>query len=181
MIARGVANIDGPSGGAFAGHDARVTHGDEAPAVGMIDGFLRHPDGGDDADHVHDMQQRHEGNESNATGHCTTHDEPGRHRHTNTRGDRLRTAPSELIAVAPRRELRTLRLADAHQLRTVGQAGQSDIVRAHPHARIAKRSLALLDRLPPLVERCEIPALTATADDPEPTVARVECDATSDG
>src|SRR5690606_2785828 len=96
------------------------------------------------------------------------------------RRDPLATSP-ELVAVPPRRELRSQRLADANQLEPLRQPGQSDVLRRDPLPRPAERSLTRFDRLPALLERREVPTLAVAADDPEPTLRRVERQPSPDG
>ena len=62
-------------------------------------------------------------------------------------------ATAELVAIPPRRKLRTERLADAHERRSVAKLRQTDVVGRNSLACIAVQSFRLLDRLPPLLER----------------------------
>ena len=83
-------------------------------------------------------------------------------------------AAAELVAVAPRRHLRTLRIADAHELEPFLEPRETDLVGGHAQPGGAEGALALLDRLPALLERGEVPALALPAHDPEPALRRVE-------
>jgi hypothetical protein len=47
--------------------------------------------------------------------------------------------------------------------------------------RRAKAALAVVDRLPTLLDRGEVPARAATADDPEPALLRIEREPPPDG
>ena len=86
----------------------------------------------------------------------------------------------KLVSVPPRRHLRPLRLAYAHQGRAVSDPREPDVVRGDPKPRVAKRPLALLDRFPPFFERREVPALARAAHDPQSSLRGVERQATAD-
>src|SRR6185312_13667235 len=88
-------------------------------------------------------------------------------------------APAELIAVAPRREFRPERLADAHQRRTVAKLRQPDVVGRHTTSRVTKQSLGSLDSLPALFERREVPALAMWTHDPQASLGGVKREAPS--
>src|SRR5688500_7645828 len=88
--------------------------------------------------------------------------------------DPVASPATELIAISPGGELRTLRDADAHDLEPLLQPGEADVLGRRPEARVAEAALALLDRLPPLLERREVPPLASTADDPQPSLRRVK-------
>ena len=92
----------------------------------------------------------------------------------------LRSPLSELIAVAPGRKLRAERLADSNQRRSVTDLREPNVVRRHPFAGIAIQLFGLLNRLPPFVERREVPALTRPADHPQSAARSVERQAFSD-
>src|SRR4029079_2225461 len=98
-------------------------------------------------------------------------------------GDRdLPSAPaSELITVAPGRELRPLRRADANERRSVAQLGEANIVGRHALARVPKQLLRRLDRFPPVLERREVPSLATRTYDPQPSFRRVEREPLPDG
>ena len=83
-------------------------------------------------------------------------------------------AASELVAIAPRRHLRTLRITDAHELEPFLEPRETDLVGGHAQPGGAEGALALLDRLPALLERREVPPLALPAHDPEPALRRVE-------
>src|SRR5205823_973122 len=83
-------------------------------------------------------------------------------------------APAELVAVAPRRELGTQRLADPDQDRAVAELRHSDVFRGDPATRDAVDLFRLLDRLPALLERGEVPSLAVGADHPEAALGRIE-------
>src|SRR5688572_12124579 len=95
------------------------------------------------------------------------------------RVDEMTASPAaELIAVSPRGHLGTQRGADAHELQPFAQPGQSDVVGGRAQTRLGEQALALLDRLPALLERGEVPPLAGPAHDPEPPLRRVERKAT---
>src|SRR5262249_42207219 len=80
----------------------------------------------------------------------------------------LRATPAELVAVAPGRELGTLRLTDAHERRAVGHLREPDVVGRDAFPRVSIELLGLFDRLPAFVEGREVPALAAAAHHPQP-------------
>src|SRR5690606_16419885 len=90
------------------------------------------------------------------------------------------TAP-ELVAVAPRRKLRSQRLANADEVEPIRRPRQTHILRGHPLARIAIQPLARLNGLPALFERREAPAFARAADDPQPAATRVKRQSATDG
>jgi hypothetical protein len=96
-------------------------------------------------------------------------------------GHRSPLPAPKLIAVPPRGELRTKRLADPNQLEPVGDSRQPDVVGRNAKARSPKEPFTLFDRFPALLERREIPPLAATAHDPQPTTRGVECQAAPNG
>ena len=83
-------------------------------------------------------------------------------------------AAIESRSVPPRGELRTQRRPDAHQLETIGEPRQTDVVGRHPKRGGAKATLALIDRVQALVEWGKIPPPTSLAYDPETALVRVE-------
>ena len=88
---------------------------------------------------------------------------PTDHREASAGDDNLpRTATSELISVSPRGELRPHRRANTDELRAVGEPRQSDLRRGDAAPRVTVELLRLLDRLPALIERREVPALVVT-------------------
>src|SRR6185437_3936418 len=89
--------------------------------------------------------------------------------------------PRETRAVSPRRGLGEQRRSDAHELERSAESGETDVVGRHAKPRAAKQSLGVVDRFPALVERCEVPATAAGADDPEPSLSRIERQAPADG
>ena len=91
-------------------------------------------------------------------------------------GDELRPpAPrAEVAAIAPRGELRAQRRADADQLESVAKPRETDVVGRHAHVGAAKGALALLDRLPTLLERREIPSPAVMSRRPTAVPTRVE-------
>src|SRR5207302_3894270 len=92
--------------------------------------------------------------------HWPEHDEAAYRGNTRRGQQHALPAPApKLIAVAPRRHLRSQRVTDAHQLETFPQLGETDVVGGDAKARAGEEPLALLDRLPALLERCQIPAL----------------------
>src|SRR5262249_31931011 len=88
--------------------------------------------------------------------------------------------PTELIAVSPRGEFRAQRLADANERQPVAQLGEPDVVRRDPASRVTVPLLGLLDRLPALFQRREVPALALRTDDPQPPLGGVERQALAD-
>ena len=86
----------------------------------------------------------------------------------------LAPAAAKLIAVAPRGHLGTQRAADAHELESLTQLREPDVVGRDTDAGLGELALALLDRFPPLLDRRQVPALAAAAHDPEPPFRRVE-------
>jgi hypothetical protein len=91
------------------------------------------------------------------------------------------TSPTELVAVSPRRELRSEWFADSNQLGSIAHGRESDVVGRHSASRVGVETVGFLDRLPTLFERRQVPALALPADDPQPTLRRVERQAASDG
>ena len=89
-------------------------------------------------------------------------------------------ASTELIAVAPRGELGTLRRANSHERRPVTQLRQADVLGRDAAPRITKQLLGRLDRLPAVLERREIPSLAVRAHDPQPSLRGVEREPLSD-
>src|SRR5678815_2753603 len=93
-------------------------------------------------------------------------------------------APSpspELIAVAPRGELRPKRLTDANQLQAFGDFREADVVGRHAQMRSAEETLTVFDCFPPLFDGREVPTLAPPAHDPEPAARRVERQPASHG
>src|SRR5690348_667178 len=99
--------------------------------------------------------------------------------------DELRAAPDETGGasgrwplgarpVAPRGDLGEERRPDANELEPRAQMRERDVVGGHTQPRAAEETLAAVDRLPPLLERREVPALASRADDPEPSLHRIE-------
>lgn len=84
-------------------------------------------------------------------------------------GDQYVLAPPtpKLIAVAPGRELRPQRRPDAHELRPVRHAREPDIIGRRAQPRAAEQPLGLLDRLPPLFLRRQVPPLAPAAHHPQ--------------
>jgi hypothetical protein len=78
------------------------------------------------------------------------------------------------------RELGAERRPHAHQLQPLAQLREADVVGGDAHARGAEEPLALLDGLPPFLDRREVPPLARAADHPEPSLARVERHAAAD-
>lgn len=91
------------------------------------------------------------------------------------------TAARELIAVAPRGQLRTLRLADANELEPFTQAREADVIGRDAQLRGAEKTVALLDRFPAVLDRREIPADAPATDDPEAAVRCIEGEPATDG
>ena len=57
-------------------------------------------------------------------------------------------------------------LTDAHQLEAFAKSRQPDVIRGDAQLRGPEGALAFLDRLPSLLERCEVPPLALAADNP---------------
>ena len=85
----------------------------------------------------------------------------------------------ESLAVTPGGEFGALRLADSHQVGAVGHARHADLVGGNPLAAVSEELLRLLDRLPALLERGQIPLGAAGADDPEAALGGVKGEATA--
>src|SRR5215204_5390667 len=98
-------------------------------------------------------------------------------------GDQHLTAapPAELIAVAPRRELRAQRLTDANELRAVAKTSETDLIRRRAQPRASIQPLGVLDRLPPFLKWRQVPALACRTDDPQTSLRRVERESAADG
>src|SRR6185503_7128218 len=96
-------------------------------------------------------------------------DERSAHRRRDCRysDDMPPPAPSELIAVSPRRHFRPLRRADPDESQSLAQLREPNVLRRHPQLRLGEQALALLDRFPPLLERREVPPLARLAHDPQ--------------
>ncbi|MBK9065368.1 MAG: hypothetical protein IPL76_00610 [Gemmatimonadetes bacterium] len=109
--------------------------------------------------------------------------EQRRQGHATAQAPRARTAVAahEGLAVPPRRELRQHRMPDPHQLEPAAQSRQAHLAGADPHRRGAEPALALLDGLPAVVERGQVPPPAAGTDHPEATACRVEGEAPPDG
>jgi hypothetical protein len=82
--------------------------------------------------------------------------------------------PPELVTVAPGGELRPQRTADPHQLEPLGVAPEPDVFGRDPQTGCAEDPLAVLHRLPALLERGQVPSLAATTHDPEASLGRIE-------
>jgi len=91
------------------------------------------------------------------------------------------SSPPELIPIPPRRELRPQRLADPYELCTVTKSSEPDLVRRGAEARAAVQTLCVLDRLPSLFERREVPPFAGWAYDPKPSLRRVERETAANG
>jgi hypothetical protein len=90
--------------------------------------------------------------------------------------DDVPLAPSpELISITPRREFGPLRFSDSHKLETFAETGEADMLRRNTELRPAVRTLTLLNRLPPLFDGSQVPALALPAHHPQATLRRVEC------
>src|SRR6185437_10722486 len=88
---------------------------------------------------------------------------------------------SELIAVAPRGELRPQRPANANELEPLAQPRHADVVGGHAQLRRAEAPLALFNGFPALIQRREVPPLTLATHDPESPPFGVERQASPDG
>jgi hypothetical protein len=122
---------------------------------------------------THATQRKSEGdpnkrNSRNTGGYCRSLNDPF-----------SATAP-ELISVTPGRELGPLRLANPHQLETLGDSGQSDLIgrNAKPGRKI--RPLTLLDGLPTLFDGRQIPTFTLSAHHPQSPLCSIECESPAD-
>ena len=71
---------------------------------------------------------------------------------------------------------RTGRRSSAHQIRSVGDSSETDVLRRDAKRRSAKKAFRFLHRFPPLFERRQIPPAAMGADYPEPALRRVECE-----
>ena len=87
----------------------------------------------------------------------------------------LPLAVAESLAVAPRRQLDTRRFPDAHEV-VAFPPNQGDLVGRCGDTSVARGASNRFDALEAIVERREIPAATARADDPEPALPFVEGD-----
>ena len=88
---------------------------------------------------------------------------------------------NESRAVAPRRDLGKQRRPDANELESAAELGEADVVGRHAQPGAAEESLGLVDRLPALLERREVPASALRADHPEPPLLRIVRQPTPDG
>ena len=115
-------------------------------------------------------------------GYRATDDDDDDHDGT-TRAVEQRTlaTAAELVSVAPRRELRPHGPSDPHELETLRVLRQAHVLRRHANPSVPEEPLAHLHRLPPLLERGEVPALALAADDPETAPLRVEGQPTTHG
>ncbi len=86
----------------------------------------------------------------------------------------------ESLSVPPRREFGAEGISDPDQLETLGQPGETDVVGGHPDVGPAEVAFALLDRLPAILERGEVPPAAGTADHPEAAPGLVVGDAPTD-
>ena len=98
-----------------------------------------------------------------------------------THHNRTPAAAPELIAVAPRGELGTQRLPDAHQLEPLVESSQADVFRGDTLSRRTEASLAILDRLPALFERRQVPTLALATHRPQAALGGVEGQPPPDG
>ena len=89
-------------------------------------------------------------------------------------------APTELVSVSPRRELRAHRPPDAHQFQPLLVTGEPHIFGRDAQLRVTEEPLAHLDRFPALFDRREVPALTLAAHDPETASLGVEGESAPD-
>src|SRR5205085_11394229 len=89
-------------------------------------------------------------------------------------GDR-RMSRQELGAVAPCSDLGTQRGSNAHELEPPMRLSQPDVVRCNAQPGVTEDPLALLDRLPTLLEGRQVPSSTFGAHHPEPAFLRIEC------
>src|SRR5262249_12789582 len=87
---------------------------------------------------------------------------------------------NEASAVAPRRDLRKQSRPDSNELETAAEAREADVVRRHAETRAAKQSFSVVDRLPSLLERREVPTATSRADHPEPATLGIEREPSAD-
>src|SRR5690606_38226636 len=90
-------------------------------------------------------------------------------------------ATAELITIPPGCELGTQRRTDPHQLRSVRQSAQADVLGGYALPRRREQPRRLFDGLPPLLERSEVPPLAPATDDPQSALATVEREAPADG
>src|SRR5690606_1368614 len=88
--------------------------------------------------------------------------------------------PAELVPVAPGGELRALRCADPDQLEPLPVPGKADLVSGDAHAGLPEDPLGRLDRLPALLDRRQVPALTPTAHHPDAAARRLARDPAAD-
>ena len=89
--------------------------------------------------------------------------------------------PPKLVPVAPRGELRPQRFPDAHQREALRVTGKADVVGGNAEVRVPEDPLAVLDGLPALFQRREVPAFALAADDPEEAAGGVERETASHG
>jgi hypothetical protein len=85
------------------------------------------------------------------------------------------------LAVAPRRELGAQRLPDANEVEPLSQGGEADVVGGNAQRRSPECPFALLDRLPALLDRREVPVATLCAHRPQPPSGRIERQPSADG
>jgi hypothetical protein len=131
---------------------------------------------------IEEVQRGVEGTEPDDTEHASGNCCSADHCHT-ARDHRVLSAATspELVAIPPRRHFGTLRLTDADELRGILQSRETDVIRRNAKTGSTERALALLDRLPPFLERCEVPSLALSADYPQPALRRIKCQPAADG
>src|SRR5580704_7856844 len=117
-----------------------------------------------------ELRQRSRADDRKSTSH-----QPGdcRDRHRAGKDRLLATAP-ERVHIPPRRELGARRFADVYELEALREARQPDLIGRGPHPRRAILALALLDGLPALLDRRQVPAAALGADDPQSSSRAVE-------
>ena len=116
-----------------------------------------------------------------AGGQSPDHDTPDHHRGTRPVQDLPLSSPPELVTVAPRRELGAHGLADPHERQPFGVPRQADVVGRNANPRVPEDALAVLDRLPALLQRRQVPAFAFPADHPEAPPGGIEGEPAADG
>jgi hypothetical protein len=158
-----------------------LSDGEKATAIwrGKLAPELVLPD--EERRHVEGMRDRQQGTDGHAERRGPGNGEPAPSREADAGEYRPTATTTELIAIAPRRELGTQWRTDAYQLGPITQTGEADLVGTHTYPRVAKGALGLLDGLPSRFEWGEVPPLARPAHDPQAPIARVEGETPPDG
>lgn len=88
---------------------------------------------------------------------------------------------SEPVAITPRGKLRPGGHPDSHELDSLGESSETDLVGREALTRSLEALLAFFDRLPMKMERDQIPPGATPTHNPETALLRIECDPSAGG